>query len=84
LRQFFLALSRRLGMLSLVRLPLAKESGSSTMSKKDIKEIDRIVKEEGLSKGQRRLLHEEITGQTLSLDEIREIARQIKELHPNK
>jgi hypothetical protein len=54
------------------------------MSKKDIKEIDRIVKEEGLSKGQRRLLHEEITGQQLSLEEIREIARQIKELYPNK
>jgi hypothetical protein len=54
------------------------------MSKKDIKEIDRIVKEEGLSKGQRRLLHEEITGQELSLEEIREIARQIKELYPNK
>lgn len=32
------------------------------MSKQDIKDIDRIVKEEGLSPGQRRLLHEEITG----------------------
>ncbi len=50
----------------------------------DIRKIDRIVKEEGLSKEQRRLLHDEITGQDLSLDEIREIAREIKELYPNK
>jgi len=54
------------------------------MSKKDIKEIDRIVREEGLSREQRRLLHEEITGRDLTLDEIREIAREIKELYPNK
>ncbi len=54
------------------------------MPKKDIKEVDRIVREEGLSKDQRRLLHEEITGQNLSLDEIRQIAREIKELYPNQ
>ena len=55
------------------------------MSRKDdLRKIDRIVKEEGLSKGQRRLLHEEISGQNLSLDEIREIAREIKRLYPNK
>jgi hypothetical protein len=54
------------------------------MRKRDIKEIDRIVKEEGLSREQRRLLHDEITGQDLSLEEIREIAREIKELYPNK
>jgi hypothetical protein len=54
------------------------------MSKQDIKEIDRIVKEEGLSRGQRRLLHEEISGQDYSLEEIREIAREIKNLYPNK
>jgi hypothetical protein len=52
--------------------------------KQDIKEIDRIVKELQLSKGQRRLLHEEISGQDLSRDEIKEIARQIKELYRNK
>jgi hypothetical protein len=52
--------------------------------KEDIREIDRIVKEEGLSKEQRRLLHEEITGQDLSPAEIREIAREIKDLYPNK
>jgi hypothetical protein len=54
------------------------------MPKDDIKQIDRIVKEEGLSKGQRRLLHEEISGQQLSLEEIRRLAREIKELYPNQ
>jgi hypothetical protein len=52
--------------------------------KQDIRDIDRIVKEEDLSREQRRMLHDEITGQQLSLEEIREIARQIKELYPNK
>jgi hypothetical protein len=52
--------------------------------KDDLRQIDRIVKEEGLSKGQRRLLHEEISGQRLSLEEIREIAKEIKRLYPNK
>ena len=54
------------------------------MRKGALKEIDRIVREEGLTKGQRRLLHEEISGQQLSLEEIRRIAREIKELYPNK
>jgi len=54
------------------------------MSKADIKEIDRIVKEEGLSRGQRRLLHDEISGQNCTLAEIRELAREIKRLYPNK
>lgn len=55
------------------------------MSRKDdLKQIDRIVREEGLSRGQRRLLHEEISGQKLSLEEIRERARDIKRLYPNK
>jgi hypothetical protein len=52
--------------------------------KLDIKEIDRIVKEVGLSKAQRRLLHDEITKQDFSLEEIREIAEEIKKLYPNK
>jgi hemolysin activation/secretion protein len=52
--------------------------------KDDIREIDLIVKEEGLSKEQRQLLHREITGEQLSLKEIRELAREIKELYPNK
>ena len=52
--------------------------------KDDIKAIDQIVKEVGLSKGQRRLLHDEITGQDYTLEQIREIAQEIKELYPNK
>src|SRR5262245_50404455 len=52
--------------------------------KLDIKEIDRIVKEVGLSKAQRKLLHDEITKQEFSLDEIREIAEEIKKHYPNK
>lgn len=52
--------------------------------KPDLKQIDRIVKELKLTKGQRRMLHDEIAGQDLSLDEIKEIARQIKDLYPNK
>lgn len=54
------------------------------MRKRDIKEIDRIVSEEGLSREQRRHLHDEISGQDLSLEEIRDIAREIKTLYPNK
>jgi len=51
--------------------------------KQDIKQIDRIVKEEGLTMGQREILHEEITKQGRSLEEIREIAKEIKKLYPN-
>jgi hypothetical protein len=51
--------------------------------KLDIKEMDRIVKEVGLSKAQRRLLHDEITKQNLSLEKIREIAAEIRKLYPN-
>ena len=54
------------------------------MKKDDIRKIDRIVKEQGLSRGQRRLLHDEISGRNLSLEEIREIAREIKRLYLNK
>lgn len=55
------------------------------MAKKaDIKAIDHIVKSEGLSIDQRELLHEQITKQGLTLDEIREIAREIKIQYPNK
>ena len=50
----------------------------------DIKQIDRIVKEEGLSIGQREILHEEIARQGYTLEEIRDVAREIKELYPNK
>jgi hypothetical protein len=54
------------------------------MRKADIRAIDRIVREEGLSREQRRLLHEEISGQNLSLEEIRLVATEIKERYPNK
>ena len=55
------------------------------MAKKlDIKRIDRIVNEEGLTIGQREILHQEITKQGKTLEEIREIAKEIKELYPNK
>ena len=52
--------------------------------KPDIKAIDKIVKEVKLSKEQRRLLHEEISGQPLSLDEVRQAAKEIKRLYPKK
>ena len=52
--------------------------------KLDIKEFDRIVREVGLSRAQRRILHDEITKQNLSLEEIRRIAEEIKKLYPNK
>jgi hypothetical protein len=59
--------------------------GVKGMAKKpDIKQIDRIVREEGLTIGQREMLHEEITNQGYTLEEIREIAKEIKELYPNK
>jgi hypothetical protein len=48
-----------------------------------IKEVDRIVKEVRLTKKQRRLLHDEITGQNHSLERIREIAENIKKYYPN-
>jgi hemolysin activation/secretion protein len=54
------------------------------MRKDDIRRIDRIVKQEKLSRQQRRMLHDEITGQKLTMAEIREIAREIKRLYPNK
>ena len=59
--------------------------GKKAMAKKqDIKDIDRIAKEEGLTEGQRELLHDEISHQGISLDEIREVAKDMKELYPNK
>lgn len=54
------------------------------VKKLDIKQIERIVKEEGLTQGQRELLHRAITKEGYSLEEIREMATEIKELYPNK
>jgi hypothetical protein len=53
-------------------------------TKSDIKKIDYIVDKLGLSREQRRILHDEITGQHYSLKEIEEIAKQIKDNFPNK
>jgi hypothetical protein len=59
-----------------------REASIQAMAKKpDIKQIDRIVTDEGLSLDQRELLHEEITGQGYTLQEIREIAQEIKHLY---
>ena len=52
--------------------------------KRDIKTIDRIVKDLKLSPGQRKILHREISRKNYSLEEIKEIAREIKTLYPNK
>ena len=53
--------------------------------KADLKQIDRIAKEVGgLTKGQRQLLHREITKQRYSLDEIKQITEEIKKLYPKK
>jgi len=43
------------------------------------KKVDQVVKDVGLSKDQRRQLHDKITGNDyMSYQEIREIAEQIK------
>jgi len=59
------------------------DHGLEMMARKtDIKQIDRIVEKTGLSKAQRRILHDEITGQDLTLDEILEIAKEIAQKIP--
>ncbi len=64
---------------------LNPNTGILNMARKlDIKAINRIVEQVGLTKAQRRLLHDEITKQVYSLEEIREISEQIKKLYPNK
>jgi len=62
----------------------ASEGVVAMARKSDIKAIDNIVRSHKLTKGQRRLLHDEITGQNLPLKEIDEIAKQIKRGFPNK
>jgi RHS repeat-associated protein len=52
--------------------------------KPDIKAIDRVAKELKLSRGQRRMLHDEISGQGLSMREIKDIALDIARNNPNK
>lgn len=53
-------------------------------TKPDIKAIDAIQREVGLSNKQRELLHEEITGRNLSYKEIKDIAQSIKKNYPNQ
>jgi len=52
--------------------------------KRDIKEIDAIVRELGLSREQRQLLHDEIHGQGLTHQEIRRRAEGILQDYPGK
>ena len=58
--------------------------GIGMVKKADIRWIDYIVKELQLSLAQRELLHEAITGQNLTKEEIKAIAKEIKEAFPNK
>lgn len=52
--------------------------------KRNIRTIDRIAREFGLNRAQRRLLHQEISGAQLSVAEIRSRAREIRRLYPRK
>ena len=55
--------------------------------KQDIKLVDAIIKKVGLSKDQRRLLHNALDRQyveDLSYQEILELAREIKHDYPGK
>jgi len=47
-------------------------------------ETDRIVREEGLSKGQQDILHRWISKQGYSAEEIRDLAKTVKDSFPNK
>ena len=64
--------------------------GVLNMAKKaDIKQIDRIVREIGLSPGQREIFHEEMRALKGAdglgaLDELLELAREIKQSFPGK
>jgi hypothetical protein len=61
------------------------DNGLEMMARKaDIKQVDKIARDLGLSKDQRRLLHDEITRQDLSIEEIADIARDISQNMPKK
>lgn len=62
----------------------ASEGIVNMARKADIKATDKIVKDVGLSKGQRRLLQNEITKQGFSIEEILETAKEIKIQFPKK
>jgi hypothetical protein len=60
-------------------------SGAIGMTKKaDIQFVKWIIKKIGLSKEQKRILHDTITGQNLTKEEITKIAQEIKKHFPNK
>ena len=52
--------------------------------KNDIKLIDTIVRIVGLTRGQRRLLHDEISGRDLNYRQILQEAKDIKRRFPRK
>jgi len=52
--------------------------------KPDVGFVDSVVRDVGLNKEQRRMLHDEITGQNYSKEEIRETAKMIKESFPKQ
>jgi RHS repeat-associated protein len=59
------------------------DHGLTMMARKsDIKQVDKIVRKLNMSKEQRRLLHDEITRQDLTIDEIMEIAHDIMKHMP--
>ena len=53
-------------------------------SKRDIRQVNAVVRKLRLSKEQRRLLHEELRGQDLTHAEILERARDIRRDYPGK
>lgn len=50
--------------------------------KGDIKQIDRMVREVGLNKEERRILHKEIAGMHLTIEEIQQIALEVAQQFP--
>jgi hypothetical protein len=52
--------------------------------KRDTRQIDFVMRKFGLFRGQRHKLHDEITRMNMSLKEILEKAREIKNLYPEK
>ncbi|MBN1554197.1 MAG: hypothetical protein JXA11_05595 [Phycisphaerae bacterium] len=46
--------------------------------------IDQVVREVGLSRGQRRLLHDEIHGRRLTYREIKTLAKDILREYPGR
>jgi RHS repeat-associated protein len=63
---------------------VARETADWFAKKRDIQQIEEIIKRVGLDRAQRRQLHDQITRQGLDLGEIEEMAKEIKgETEPN-